>query len=108
MNESRKIKLIVLEKGGKRYFMKKLSMYTKELFSIRFEEYADKTYAYENINIFHVVNAIKACPSVYIIKVEGVELPPIDFTLERFKNLSNKQFVAVLNSYIDKLISLGY
>ena len=88
--------------------MKKLSAFTKELFSIRFEEYADKTYAYENINIFHVVNAIKACPSVYIIKVEGVELPPIDFTLERFKNLSNKQFVAVLNSYIDKLISLGY
>lgn len=88
--------------------MKKLSMYTKETFSIRFEEYADKTYAYEDINIFHLVNAIKACPSVYIIKVEGVELPPIDFTAERFKNLSNKQLVAVLNTYISKLISLGY
>ena len=88
--------------------MKKLSAFTKEKFSIRFEEYADKTYAYENINIFHLVNAIKARPSVYIIKVEGVELPPIDFTTERFKNLSNKQLVAVLNSYIDKLTSLGY
>ena len=88
--------------------MKKLSMYTKELFSMRFAEYEDKNYIYEDVNIFHLVNAIKACPSVYIIKVEGVEFPPIDFTLERFKNLSNKQFVAVLNSYIDKLISLGY
>ena len=88
--------------------MKKLSAFTKELFSIRFEEYVDKTYAYEDINIFHLVNAIKACPSVYIIKVEGVELPPIDFTLERFRKMTNKQFVAVLNSYIDKLISLGY
>lgn len=88
--------------------MKKLSAFTKELFSIRFDEYADKTYAYEDINIFHLVNAIKACPSVYIIKVEGVELPPIDFTDKRFKNLSNKQLVAVLNTYISKLISLGY
>lgn len=88
--------------------MVKLSAFTKELFSIRFEEYEDKNYIYENINIFHVVNAIKACPSVYIIKVEGVELPPIDFTSERFKNLSNKQLVAVLNTYISKLISLGY
>ena len=88
--------------------MKKLNICTKETFSMRFEEYEDKNYIYEDVNIFHIVNAIKACPSVYIIKVEGVELPPIDFTLERFKNLSNKQFVAVLNSYIDKLISLGY
>lgn len=88
--------------------MKKLNMYTKEKFSIRFEEYEDKNYIYEDINIFHLVNAIKACPSVYIIKVEGVELPPIDFTAERFKNLSNKQLVAVLNTYIDKLTSLGY
>ena len=88
--------------------MKKLNICTKETFSMRFAEYEDKNYIYEDINIFHIVNAIKACPSVYIIKVEDVELPPIDFTLERFKNLSNKQFVAVLNSYIDKLISLGY
>ena len=87
--------------------MKKLSAFTKETFSMRFEEYEDKNYIYEDVNIFHIVNAIKACPSVYIIKVEGVELPPIDFTLERFKNMTNKQFVAVLNSYIDKLTSLG-
>ena len=88
--------------------MKKLNIFTKELFSIRFKEYEDTSYVYEDINIFHLVNAIKACPSVYIIKVEGVELPPIDFTSERFKNLSNKQLVAVLNTYISKLISLGY
>lgn len=88
--------------------MKKLSMYTKELFSMRFADYEDETYIYEDVNIFHAVNAIKACPQVYIIKVEGVELPPIDFTLERFRNMTNKQFVAVLNTYIDKLTSLGY
>ena len=88
--------------------MKKLNMYTKEKFSMRFAEYEDKSYIYKDVNIFHLVNAIKACPSVYIIKVEGVELPPIDFTTERFKNLSNKQLVAVLNTYISKLISLGY
>lgn len=88
--------------------MKKLNMYTKEKFSMRFANYEDTTYIYEDVNIFHAVNAIKACPQVYIIKVEGVELPPIDFTAERFKNLSNKQLVAVLNTYISKLISLGY
>ena len=88
--------------------MKKLKMYTKETFSMRFADYEDKTYIYEDVNIFHLVNAIKACPSVYVIKVEGVELPPIDFASGRFKNLSNKQLVAVLNTYISKLISLGY
>lgn len=88
--------------------MKKLSAFTKETFSMRFADYEDKTYVYEDVNIFHLVNAIKACPSVYIIKVEGVELPSIDFTSERFKNLSNKQLVAVLNTYISKLTSLGY
>lgn len=88
--------------------MKKLNMYTKEKFSMRFANYEDTTYIYEDVNIFHAVNAIKACPQVYIIKVEGVEFPPIDFTLERFRKMTNKQFVAVLNSYIDKLISLGY
>lgn len=88
--------------------MKKLNMYTKEKFSMRFANYEDTTYVYEDVNIFNTVNAIKACPQVYIIKVEGVELPPIDFTLERFRKMTNKQFVAVLNSYIDKLISLGY
>ena len=67
--------------------MVKLNIRTKELFSMRFADYEDETYIYEDINIFHLVNAIKACPSVYIIKVEGVELPPIDFTLERDKNL---------------------
>ena len=88
--------------------MVKLNMYTKETFSMRFADYEDTTYIYEDVNIFHAVNAIKACPQVYIIKVEGVELLPIDFTLERFRKMTNKQFVAVLNSYIDKLISLGY
>lgn len=88
--------------------MKKLSMYTKEKFSLRFASYSDPSWVYEDINIFWAVNAIKACPQVYIIKVEGVELPPIDFTLERFRKMTNKQFVAVLNSYIEKLISLGY
>ena len=88
--------------------MKQLNMYTKEKFSMRFANYEDTTYIYEDVNIFHAVNAIKACPHVDIIKVEGVELPPIDFTLERFRKMTNKQFVAVLNSYIDKLISLGY
>jgi hypothetical protein len=109
VNENRKIKLIVFqERDRKEVTMKKLNMYTKEKFSMRFANYEDTTYIYEDVNIFHAVNAIKACPQVYIIKVEGVELPPIDFTLERFRKMTNKQFVAVLNSYIDKLISLGY
>ena len=111
MNESRKIKLIVFqERDRKEVFMKKINFGTKGLDLILVAKEGYSGLYKENLHIKAVFNIINKDPECsFSVVVEGHELPPVTASAPQFKNgLTEKQLIAVLNSYISKLISLGY
>ena len=90
--------------------MKKLNFGSKGLDLILVAKEGYSGLYKENLHIKAVFNIINKDPECsFAVVVEGHELPPITASAPQFKNgMTEKQLIAVLNSYISKLISLGY
>ena len=90
--------------------MKKLNFGSKGLNLILVAKEGYSGLYKENLHIkavFNIINKDPECSCAVV--VEGHELPPVTASAPQFKNgMTEKQLIAVLNSYIDKLISLGY
>ena len=90
--------------------MKKLNFGSKGLNLILVAKEGYSGLYKENLHIkavFNIINKDAECS--FSVVVEGHEHPPITASAPQFKNgMTEKQLIAVLNSYISKLISLGY